>query len=348
MKKGFLLSAIACGVLMGTVSLQAKTDKKVLVQHEMDKQVKNHKQAPKEIIMGMQNTFNALQAMHKGDKKTAQKALEAATQSFDKALKANPALDLIPVDERLQAIAFGGSAKIIAARIAVARQLLKAHDTQMAIDAIAPLKDELDITMIYIPMKIYPAAAKKALELLKKGKEQESMAAIAEAMNSLVAVTTVIPTPILVAQDLIIAASKLDKAKKKEAEKLLQMAKDELNRAELLGYTHKHSAEYKALDKSIEAIQKEIKGKNMVEKLYDKLKTDFKSLIKKTHKDQYNFTDTVAAKENKALQNPSSMKDEASAKAKVEEAQDKEEFKAKEDRSTFQKEVDKDKNKTVQ
>ncbi len=123
MKKGFLLSAIACGVLMSTVSLQAKTDKKVLVQHEMDKQMQKHKQAPKEIIIGMQETFNALQALQKEDKTTAQQALQRAAESFDKALKADPTLDLIPIDERLQAFAFEGSAKRIAARLTVARQL---------------------------------------------------------------------------------------------------------------------------------------------------------------------------------------------------------------------------------
>ncbi len=216
----------------------------------------------------------------------------------------------------------------------------------MAIDAIAPLKDELDITTISIPMKIYPAAVKRAQDLLKKGKEKEAIMAVADAMNSLVAVTTVIPTPILVAHDLIMEASALDKSKKNEAEKLLGLAQEELHRAELLGYTRKHSAEYKALDKSIEAIQKEIKGKNAVEKMYDRLKADFKSLIHKTHKDSYNFKDAVAAKEDKALQNPQAIKDQAAAKAQVEEAQDKEEFEAKMKKDSFKKEAEADENKT--
>ena len=348
MKKGLLLSVIACGVLMGTVTLQAQTDKKVLVQHEMDKQMRKHKQAPQEIILGMQNTFNALKALQKGDTNATEAALEAATASFDKALKADPSLDLIPIDERFQAYAFEGSPKVIAARLAVARQLLKDHDTQIAIDAISPLKDELDITTIYIPMKVYPAGTRKALDLLKKGKKKEALMAVAEAMNSLVMVKTVIPTPILVTEDLILDASQLDKSKKKEADTLLQLAKEELNRAQLLGYTHKHSAEYKALNKSIEAIQKEIKGKNIVEKMYDKLIEDFKSLVHKTHKDQYKYKDSVASKETGALHNPSSVKGKAAARAKVEEAQAKEEFEAKEDRSKFQKEVDEDKNKTIQ
>jgi len=258
---------------------EAQADKKKLIQAVINKRIKDHKPAPKEIIIGMQDTFNALQAMGKGKKDEAQKDLEAAIQSFDAALKADPALDLVPVDERFQAFVFLGSSDVIAARIKLAEQLLKDHDIQATIDTIAPLKDELDITTITIPMKLYPEADKKALDALKKGQEQAALDAIAEAMNSLVIFQTVIPTPLLTAQDLILQASRLDKSKKEEAMKLLNAAQEELKRATLLGYTHKHDPAYKALSQDIHAIQKEIKGKNMVAKMYDKLKKDFEHLV---------------------------------------------------------------------
>jgi len=88
MKKRFLLSALTCGLLIGATGLQAKTDKKELVHNVMQQQVKNHKQAPKEIVVGMQNTFAALKAMQVNKKDEAKKALKAATKSFDAALKA--------------------------------------------------------------------------------------------------------------------------------------------------------------------------------------------------------------------------------------------------------------------
>jgi len=332
MKKRFLLSALTCGLLLGVTTLQAKTDKKVLVQHEMQKQVQNHKQAPKEIVEGMQNTFNALQALGKKDKKEAKKDLEAAMKSFNKALKADPSLDLVPIDERLQAYAFMGTSEVIKDRLKVAQQLLKAHDTQAAIDVISPLKDEMDISTIAIPMKLYPIAAKKALDALNKGKEKEALAAIAEAMNSLVVFKAVLPTPLLAAQDLVTEASKLDKSKKKEANKLLDAAKEELKRAELLGYTKKHDADYKHLNESIEAIQKEIKGKNIVEKLYDTLKTDFKNIVAHTKISRVKVPSSVHNK----------------AEEKVEHFEQKEGKKAIDERNTFKKEADTDEKKTVQ
>jgi len=279
MKKRFLLSALTCGLLLGATGLQAKTDKKELVDTVAQEQIKNHKPAPKEIVAGMQNTFMALKAIQANNKDEAKEALEAATKSFDAALKADPSLDLIPIDERFQAYAFMGTSDTIAARLKLARQLLKAHETQTAIAMISPLKDELDISVISIPMKIYPIATKKALEALNKGDDKAALEAIGEAMNSLVVAEAIIPTPLLAAQDMVVEASKLDKSKKEEAKKLLDAAKEELKRAELLGYTSKHAADYKLLNDSIEKIQKEIKGKNEVVKLYDALINDFKKMI---------------------------------------------------------------------
>ena len=293
--KRVIISAVTCALLFGATALQAKTDKRTLVKNEMAAQAKNHKVAPKEIILGMQNTFKALQALHMNKKDEAKKDLQTALASFDKALKANPKLDVIPVDERLQAFEFIGTSKDIQKALDLGQKLLKEHDTQTAIDVISPLKDELDITTMAIPMKIYPVAVKKALDALNKGDTVTAYNDIAEAMNSLIVFKTVIPTPLLVAQDLVVTASKLDKSKKEEATKLLEAAKEALKRAELLGYTKKFDPEYKNLTKSINAIEKEIKGKNDVEKLYDKIKEDFTTLIKHAHDSKTQVKNRVQA-----------------------------------------------------
>lgn len=328
MKTKWILSALTCGLLLGATGLQAKTDKKVLVNNTMQEQIKQHKQAPKEVVAGMQQTFKALKAMQAGKKADAKKALEAATKSFETALKANPSLDLIPIDERFQAFSFMGSSDAIAARLKLAQQLLKAHDTQVANAVISPLKDELDITVISIPMKIYPVAAQKALEELNKGNDKAAFDAIAEAMNSLVVVKAIVPTPLLAAQDMIIDASRLDKKKKAQAKKLLSAAKEELKRAELLGYVSKNEAAYKLLNDDITKIQKEIEGKNVVEKLYDRLKNDFKKIIAHTK---------IAKKTSQQI-----------AEEKVKAFEAKETKKAIELKDTFKQEAQQDEKKTIQ
>jgi len=292
--KKIIISVVTSALLLTTATLQAKIDKQTLVRNEMANAAKNHKVAPKEIILGMQNTYKALQDLRAQKKEDAKKDLQTALDNFNKALKDNPNLDIVPIDERFQAFAFLGSTDDIKKALNLGQKLLKEHNTQLAIDTISPLKDELDIT---IPMKIYPKAVQKALETLKKGDTKKAYTEVAEVMNSLVLYKTVIPTPLLIAQDFVLEASKLDKTKKDDATKLLEAAKYALSRAELLGYTKLFPNEYANLTKSINGIEKEIKGKNEVEKLYDKLKDDFKSLLSKTRASKVKLENHIKAEE---------------------------------------------------
>lgn len=354
MKQKWLLSTLTCGLLLSSTLLQAKTDHRILMQNAVQQHNKNTKQAPKEIVEGLQDTFSALAALQKKQNDTATKLLEKATTSFDTALKKNPALGLVPIDEQVQIFEFTGNADMIAKRIKWAQKLLEVHDTQAAIDTLVPLKDELDIMVVSIPMDLYPVATKQAYEALQKGNINKAVAALTTALGSLVTTKVVIPTPLLVIQDLITEASKLDKTKKADAQKLLAAAQEEIKRAELLGYTSKYAAVYKHVEKEISQIKQEIKGKNHVEKLYETLKNDIKNIVAKTHISKVKVAspyssisnsglpDSVGAKEQKALNNPSSVKDHAAAAAKVEETMDKDAFKTKMDSSAFNKEVKKD------
>jgi len=324
----------------------------------METQIQKHTQeqtkAPKEIAQAIQNTFMAVQAIEKNKLKEAEKLLSEADKKFTEALKKDPALDLLPLEETLMAYRYTGSSKEIEAALDLSVQLIKAHDTQVARALMMTLKDELDINIVSIPMKLYPAATKKALEAVKKGDKNAALAALAEGFGMLVNTQIIIPTPLLAAQALVVDASKLDKNKKEEAQKLLAAAKEELSRAELLGYTKKHDAAYKLIHDDIEKIEKEIKGKNIVEKLYEKLLTDIKKLIGDTRHETHQMQktasglkDSVALEAEKALDTPTSVKGEAAAKAKVEEANDKLDFEAKEKADAFSKEVKKDLKDTI-
>jgi len=145
----------------------------------------------------------------------------------------------------------------------------------------------------------------------------------------LVIYKTVIPTPLLVTQDLINEVMKLDKSKKEDAIKLLEAAKESLNRAELLGYTKLFPKEYKALNTSIDAIEKEIKGKNEVEKLYSNLKNDIINLISKIRASKVKVPNHIQAEK------------------KVNSYEKQEQEKALKEASIFKKEAAKDENQTI-
>jgi len=295
--------------------------------------------APKEVLEALTDTVRAVQAIQHKDAKSAQKYLEQADKLFAGVLKAHPELKFIPVEESIfvnDVIITPQDAKKV---VDTAKDLLSNYRTQTARQLLIPFSDEMDILTSYLPMELYPVATRKALDLVKKEKLEEAVAVLAEAFNTIVTVKTVVPIPLLAAQDFVMQASKLDKSKKEEVMKLLEAAKAELQKAYYFGYTSKNSAAYKDLYDQIKGIEKEIEGKNVVEKLYTQLKESFNKVIGKIYSD---MRDSVANEEAKALKNPRATFGSPAAKAQIEELQSKEEFEAKEERVGFAKEVKED------
>ena len=243
------------------------------------------KKAPEAVFSGLNETLSAINSLQHHDIDAAKRHLAAATKAFDAALKADPKLKLVPIANEIEVKAFNGDAKLIKRALVTAEYLLSKGDTQGARELLLPLEDEMDITVEYIPMDIFPVATKEAQKALEKGDTAKALALLTTGLGTFVVDTVVIPIPLLAAQELVATASKIDKTKKKEALAYLKAAQEELEKAILLGYTRKYAAEYRALIKEIKAIEKEIKGKNAVEKLYEHLKESFKKLLGKTRGD---------------------------------------------------------------
>jgi len=349
MKQKLIISAILSGLLLATVSIQAKSDIKTLIAKQIDK---NQKKAPKEILNGFENTFIAINLLQGNKVDEAKKHLKMATEDFDKALKNNPNLDIIPLEENIKVSEFISTNKDIKERVKHIKEMLSNNKIQDARALLLPMKDEIDIIDTAISMKVYPLSTKNALDALNKGDKVKALEILETGFSSLISTQVTLSVALLASEDLVLEASSLDKVKKEEATKLLDGAKDLLEKAKLLGYTNKHDADYKVLYKAIEEVQKEIKGKNSIEKFYDKVKVGFKSLIEKTKNDKVKLSnsglhDSVGTNESKVLANPSDFKGVPSANAKVEETRDKDAFKAKEVSNSFKKEAKSDEEKTT-
>ncbi len=255
------------------------------VAKEAKAQQKNFKEAPKEVFEGLNKTMDAINALAHKDIPAAKKALLEATKAFDAALKANPDLKLVPIANTIEINAFEGDLKLIKKAVRAAQKLLIDNDVQTAKAILLPLEDDIIVTTEYIPMDIYPIATKDAAKALDAGDPKKALALLMTGLSTLVVDTVVIPIPLLVAQDLVTVASQMDKKKKKEILAMLSAAQVELQKAVLLGYTKKHSKEYREIQKQIKALKHEIKGKNEVAKLYDRLKESFAKLLKHTRED---------------------------------------------------------------
>jgi len=292
-----MVSLALASMLVGISAFGATSMNKVVsvrhsksaVKKEVNYQSKKFKLASKDIQKGLNDTLKAIDALQKDKTKEAAKYLKDATASFNRALKVNPALKLVPIENDVIAYRFDGGPKAIKDAVKLAKSMLSKNQVQLAREILIPLKDEIDISTHYLPMDLYPNSTKIAAKLLERGKKKEALRELVLGLSTIVGDEVVMPIPLLAAQDLVVSASKLDKKRKKDALALLDQAKVELQKALLLGYTTKHTKEYKNLTKLINGIEKEIKGKNKVEKLYENLKHKFKELIGKTRRERKNY-----------------------------------------------------------
>jgi hypothetical protein len=287
MNKKLLISSIVALLLLGsTANAKSTTEKATIAQStkssikkENQKQEKTVNETPKEIGNGFNQTLEAINALKEKNLKKAKKLLKSATENFSIALKTDPKLDIVPFAQEINVHEFLGNSTMVQKALTLANTLILNYDTQSARAVMMPLQDEMIVTTDAIPMKLYPIATENALKALEDGKQKEALDILELSLNTIVSKVVLVPLPLLVAEDLVITASALDKVKKEDALGLLNLAQDELKKAVFLGYTKKYTSGYKDLDEEIEAIKKEIKGKNVVEKLYDKLKESFNSLI---------------------------------------------------------------------
>ncbi len=361
MKKRSTISSIAIALILGASAVQGASDthkfdnyrsvgdmpvhhyygfSDTSVKQSVDKALDTHrklmKAAPKQVLSGFDETLEAIRALEKNDIKAAKKLLVSASESFKKALEANPGLKRVPIADDITVTEIASTPSQIEKAIDLAKEALDAHRISEARGLLMPLRDEMVIATQYLPMDLYPTATRLAANMLENGHKKEALQTLNTALGTLGVDEVVIPMPLVRAQAYVAEASKLDKSKKKEAMRLLDAASSELQKALLLGYTDKHSGAYKDLSKQIEAIRDEIGGKNEVEKLYEHLKASFEALFHKTEKD--GLKDAVSKEEARALKNPAGVKDAAAARAEVEEAQDKRMFEAKEKMRAFDSE----------
>ena len=270
---------------------EAQRDDAKRLHKIIDKEIKTHhmntKKAPKEVMIGLQNSIMALHALQANNKAAAKKALESATKSFDVALKNNPKLDMVPVDEQIVVNDFTGDAKLVKHIKDTAVSLLKDNDTQAARVMLQPLEDQVLISTKYLPIKLYPDATKQAQKDLAQGDTKAAFGDIITALNSVVTTTSIIPIPLLTAQDMILEASTLGKKDKTKALKLLSSAQEELQKSVLLGYTKKHTKAYESLENEIKSIQKAVGGGSGVDRMYEHIKHSLESLLKLHRKEAH-------------------------------------------------------------
>jgi hypothetical protein len=293
--KNILLSSLVASLLVTgcvaqTVTLKNESVKKVnttAVKHATEdaRHKTNEVKLVQEAIDSLKYAHNALAALENNNKKEASKYLEKALGKLEVTLASKNVPKLLPVDSVIAVDEFIGSSETIENMVKLAKKLLDDDKVQAAKEILAPLKSEIGITVINLPLATYPDALKETAKLVHDNKVKDAKVILDTALNTLVKTETIIPIPLIKATDLIAAASiekDIDKAKI-----YLDAAQEELKIAKSLGYVSKSDVSYKTLDDAIDELKSDIRSKE-VKTLFTNLQTKIKDFTSKifTSKDK--------------------------------------------------------------
>jgi len=251
-------SVSASAVSHGKAAATAKRDDVKVIQEAVDA-VK----LTQEVLM----TLSAKEV----DKDKAIKTLEKAIGKLEVVMSNPKAPALIPLSSSVVVSEFPGTAYDVENAVITSIALLQNKRVQDARMIVQGLKDEIDLITVNLPLASYPAALKLAAKYLHEDKVAEARRVIATALNTFVEVDVITPIGIIQAQELIVAAQMAAPKDKKLALAHLAAAKAALKKAEALGYTSISDTTYQMLADAISEIEKEIRGKNKPEKLFEAL-----------------------------------------------------------------------------
>ena len=277
MKK--ILSSIVVAGLLATSSFAADIKTENIKHNAVIKAEQNQDKLVSEAIKALKYTADANIYLTHKNKKLAIESLKKAIGELTIVLNSPKAPYLLPVDVKMQAYEYVGNIKNIAVQVKAAKKAVEDNNLPLAREILNSLKSEIDISTINIPLATYPSAIKLAVKYLNENKIKEAQDVINMALNTLVKTNTVIPIPLVKANDLIVMASKTKN--KKQAIRYLEEAKKQLKLAQLLGYSSTSNTTYKMLKDSINKIENKINHNKNTNSFFEDLKNKIKEFKEK-------------------------------------------------------------------
>jgi len=295
MRKG-LISIFVSSLLLTSLSVAdanvTLTSKQVSQKATQDAtaDAKSHQvKLVQEAIASLKLSAKALDALNQNKPDEAKKNIELALGKLESILASEKAPKMLPIDNRVIVKNFIGTAKDVEKAIDTVKALLDKGKVQEAGELLISLQSEIDVVVVNLPLASYPDALKLASKYILEKKYEKAKRVLEVALSTFTEVEYIIPIPVVNALELIKTASAIAKTNKEQALKHLEYASDELDKAEKLGYISSSDVTYKQLHELIEKTEKEIKGPNKAEKLFneliEKLK-DFKSKILPADKEE--------------------------------------------------------------
>ncbi len=190
----------------------------------------------------IQETQAALKHLDEDKTKEALAALERATGKLDVILARDPKLQLAPAGIGVVTYDVQGGLDAVKKVRQQAEVLMEEGRLQEARHVLNNLASETVISVTNIPLATYPDAIKAAVNLIDQNKKEDAKRLLQTALNTQVVTETIIPLPVVKAQESLKTAETL--AEKKERTKddnehlktAMDDARGQLELAQTLGY----------------------------------------------------------------------------------------------------------------
>lgn len=287
MKKS-IISILVSSLLLTNIAMadstKTLTTKEVTTQAKVaaTQEAKNSKvKLIDEAIKSLNLSAKALLALENKNSDEAKKDIELALGKLEAILAAEHTPKLLPIENRVVIKNFEGSAKDVEIILNEVKELLSEGKVQEAGELLITLQSEIDVTVVSLPLVSYPDALKLASKYLIEEKPDKAKEVLKLALNTFTEVQQIIPIPIINTVELVSASSDIAKENQEQALKYLSSASDELDKAEKLGYLSKSTTTYKQLHEMIKNVEKEVKGPNKAEKLFQELGEKLKEFKEK-------------------------------------------------------------------
>lgn len=232
-----------------------------------------------EAIAAIKSTKEAIDAIKANHNDQAIQKIEQATGKINVLLARNPATALIPVSAEVKVI------DTAPADVSKIREI--AADASWAVEGknfpaarvlLEQLISEVRVRTYNLPLATYPTALQEAARLLDQKDAKQAENVLESALATLVVVDKVTPIPLVVAREAINQAQAEEKKDPNKGRTLLQVAKNELQRARELGYAGKDQ-EYAALNNQIDNLEKQMASHGETGSFFNKLKEQLSAFL---------------------------------------------------------------------
>ena len=288
-----------------TLEMNADTLNAKIYASILDEIVERRSHIPEDALSVVGETQKLLQVIESGNK---QKAIDFGHNLIGKLevlLAKDPSLSFIPIDANFTTDELVTDIGTVRTIVKAAEKAMKDGYYQAAAKLLGDLRSEVIISSYYLPTVTYPDAVKVAVALLEDGKTDEAKAVLQQVISSIIVEKTVMPLPVLKAEQMIIEAAKIDAKDHENAGKvvnLLKNARYQLMLAEEMGYG-KHDKDYKFLETAIDDLQKSVEAKSDSKNAFDSLKSQIKKFKERLFPKGEAENRTEKTKESKKTEN---------------------------------------------